>query len=93
MKKHRGDCNDLGPTADDSTRRHHHIRIPCGLSQFSLTVRFLPLWELILGFVNLFKPEEHRKQIVLFADAPLIGKIETLLEPQHGFETGDCFHG
>ncbi len=60
-----------------------------GLSQLSLTGRFLPFWENLSGIVNFFNSEEHRNQIVLFADAPLTGKVEALLEPQHGFKSGD----
>ncbi|ERP94426.1 hypothetical protein Q669_31390 [Labrenzia sp. C1B10] len=35
---------------------------------------------------NFFNSEEHRKQIVLFTDAPLNGKVEALPESQHGFK-------
>ncbi len=64
-----------------------------GLSQLSLTDRFLLFWERLSGFVNFFNSEDHRKHIVLFADAPLTVKAEALLEPQHGFKTGDGFSG
>lgn len=68
-------------------------RIILGVSQLLPLGRFLPFWERFSGFVNFFKSEEHRKQIVLFANAPLTGKVEALLQPQHGFKTGDGFSG
>jgi hypothetical protein len=64
-----------------------------GVSQLSSAGSFLPFWERLSGFVPFFNSEEHRKQILLFADAPLTVKVDALPEPQHGFKTGDGFSG
>lgn len=38
-------------------------------------------------FVNLLKSEEAGEQVVLIIDSQIASKAETLLEPQHRFET------
>lgn len=60
-----------------------------GVSQLLSADGLLPFWERLSSFVNFFNSEDHRKQIVLFADAPLTGKANALLPPQHDFKAGD----
>ena len=60
---------------------------------FRRRTAFARFGERLSSFVNFFNSEEHRQQIVLFADAPLTGQAEALPEPQHGFKTGDGFSG
>ncbi len=48
-----------------------------------------PLWADFTGFVNHLKSKAEGERFVLLANAPLPGKVEALLQPEHRLEAGD----
>lgn len=44
----------------------------------------------IFTLVNLWKSEEAHEQIILVIDGQISGEAETLLQPEHRFETREC---